>query len=225
MTPALAERRRRGDRRASTWRWAASRDRAGRRSRAPLDAFVRPGGGGGGLRGHRAHLPRPRAARVAEQGAAGLPARRVGRGALSQGARGAARCGALPRAGRDARGATHSDHIGVFRQRQAGPQLRRAQDAGGPRHGRPARRAGAAQRSVRAGGAAIHAVAGRAAAPRARRAARRPDPGAAAQGAALQPVGSPARPRLVHRHGLLQPRADRHQDARHGAREGLREDA
>jgi len=59
------------------------------------------------------------APRIAQQGAPGVSHRRVGRGAVPQGARGAARP-ALPGAGRDARGTTTSDHIGVFRQCQPG---------------------------------------------------------------------------------------------------------
>ena len=118
MTPAWAAGTA-GRRPGSTWRWAASRAPAGR-LRPRARCLRAPGGGGGGLRGHRAALPRPRAARVAEQVAAGLPRGRVGgprfRAALE------ARLGReLPPAGpRRARAAPPTDHIGIFRQRRPG---------------------------------------------------------------------------------------------------------
>ena len=103
---------------ASTSPWAASKARAGRRRRAPrrVRAARR---GGGGVRGGRADLPRSRAARGAQQRAAGVPRRGVGGRAVPQGAGGQTRPAAAG-SGRDARSRVVTDHVGVFRQREAG---------------------------------------------------------------------------------------------------------
>ena len=217
MTPAHRQRSTARRSSASTWPSAASRDRADPSSPRRSTPSSVPEEAAEVCGGDRAHLSRPRTARGAQQVAAGLPDRRVGRGALPQGARGAPGPAAAPRRPRRARRGHERPHRRLP-PAAAGTELRGAQDAGGTGQRRSAPRAGAAGRVVRPGRAALHALAERAHSAHPRRAARRPDAGAAAQGAALQPVRGRARARLVHRHGLLQPGPDRHEDARDGAR-------
>jgi ferredoxin-nitrite reductase len=124
----------------------------------------------------------------------------------------------LPPAGRDARGESTNDHIGVFRQRQPGLNYVGLKTPVGRVSGdqllelaRLAESYGQGElRFTPSQNVLIPHIP--------RRARRRPDAGAAAQGAALQPARGRARARLVHGHGFLQPGPDRHEDARDGAR-------
>ena len=107
--------RRRARSRASTC-WSAARwDRAATASPSPLDVFVRPEEAAELCAHDHADLPRPRLARGAQPGAAGVSDRRVGRRADS-GAELQRRVGPAAAHGRHATraAAQHADHLGVI---------------------------------------------------------------------------------------------------------------
>ena len=216
-----------GARASRAWRRASRRLQRGRRRQAGLGRYPssprrstsscgpgrRPRSAAAIALIFRDHGPRE----ARSSGAARLPDRRVGSGAVPQGARGAPGPAAARRRAR-ARGETTNDHIGVFRQQQPGLNYVGLKTPVGRVSGDQLLELARLVRVVRPRRAALHALAERAHSARPRRAGRRPDAGAAAQGAALQPARGRARARRVHGHGLLQPGPDRHEDARDGAR-------
>ena len=104
---------------ASTSSSAANKARAALRPATPLDVFVTPERSGRDLRTHHAHLQRPRLARGPQPRPAGVPDRRPRHRLVPRRAGAPRRPRTLARRRRSA-AKGHTDHVGIYRQKQPG---------------------------------------------------------------------------------------------------------